>query len=114
MRLFFYSIFINNLNYETAKFKFSRFNQNVTRVQSRRDDNYLLFIVNNDQLFNNCYIFNKNFYSCLNAKVNQNAFTKMKTMIFCSELIPALFTKVFEATTLFWKVNNEYPNPSMF
>ena len=42
---------------------FNHFNQNITRAQSEKDDNYLLFIVNNTQLFIDCYIFNDVFYS---------------------------------------------------
>ena len=34
-------------------------------------------------------------------------------MIFCSEFIQ-LFTKIFEAITLFQKLNNEYPNVKVF
>ena len=34
-------------------------------------------------------------------------------MIFCSEFIQ-LFTKIFEAITLFQKLSNEYPNVKIF
>ena len=54
---------------ETAKSKFNHFNQYVTREQSERGDNYLLLIVSNNQLCNDCCIFNVIFYSCLKAKV---------------------------------------------
>ena len=84
-------------NFETAKLKFSHFNQNVARALSGRGDNYLLFIVSNSQLINDCYIFNDNFYSCLSAKVKQIAFTNMKTMIFCSEFIQNFLRR-------FWKL----------
>ena len=73
-----------------------------------------MFIVTNSQLFNDCYIFDDNFYSRLNAKVMQIAFMNMKPMIFCSEFIQEFFTKIFEATALFWKLNNEYPNTKIF
>ena len=46
--------------------------------------NYLLFVVNNSRLLSDCFVFNDNFYKCLNAKDKQIAFTNMKTMIFCS------------------------------
>ena len=49
--------------------------QNVTRAQqSERDDNDLLGIDNNRQLFYDCYTFDDVFYSCLNAKVKTNCF----------------------------------------
>ena len=35
---------------KTAKLKFNHFNQNVTREQSERGNNYLLFTVNNNRL----------------------------------------------------------------
>ena len=35
-------------------------------------------------------------------------------MIFCSKFIQELFTKMFEAPTLFWKLSNKYPNTTIF
>ena len=37
-----------------------------------------------------------------------------KTMIFWLEFLGKLLTKIFEATTLFWKLNNEYLNTKIF
>ena len=37
-----------------------------------------------------------------------------KAMIYCLEFLRKLLTKIFEATTLFWKLNNEYPNTKIF
>ena len=58
------------------------------------------------------------FYSCLNhglnATLKQIAFTDTKTMIFCSKFTQKLFTKTFEATTSFWKLDKEYPNTKIF
>ena len=59
----------------------------------KRYNNYLLFIVNNSQLLNDCFVFNDNFYTCLNAKNKQIALTNMKKMIFCSEFIQELLQR---------------------
>ena len=50
----------------------------------------------------------------MSAKVKRIAFTNMKTMIFCSEFIQKLFTKILEATTLFRKLTNEYLKPKIY
>ena len=57
-----------------------------------------------------CLLFNDIFCLRLNAKVKQIAYTDVKTMSFCWKFIEELFTKIFEATTLFWKIENGYPN----
>ena len=81
--------------------------QNVTREQqSERGDNDLLGIDNKRQLFYDCYTFDV-FYSCLNAKLKPNCFYEYKKIVFSSEFIQELFMKIFEATFLFWKVNNK-------
>ena len=80
---------------------FNHFNQNVTPAQSKISDNYLLFIINNIQLFSDCCILNDVFHLCLHAKVKQAGFRNTKTMTFCSEFIAELFTKVFQASNLF-------------
>ena len=63
----------------------------------------MLFIINDSQLLDDCYIFNDNFYLCWNAKVTQIVFMNMKTMMFCSEFIQELFTKIWKL--LPWFVN---------
>ena len=50
----------------------------------------------------------------INAKVKQIAFMNTKTMVFCSEFIQEIFTKIFEGTTLLWKLNNECLNMKIF
>ena len=89
--------------------------QNVTRAQqSGRGDYDFLGTDNNRQMFYDCYIFDDIFYSCLNAKVKENCFYEYENDDFCLKFIQELFTKIFESTTLFWKVNNEYPNTKIF
>ena len=78
-------------------------NQTATCAQSERGDNYLLSIVNNSQLLNDCYIFHDGFYSCLNAKAKQIAFMNKKMMIFRTKFIQKLFSKIFKALPFFDK-----------
>ena len=67
-------------------------------------------IVKNNQLFNGCYILNDVFLFMFERKSNASCYNKNEKDDFCSEFIQKLFTKIFEAITLFQKLNDEYPN----
>ena len=52
-------------------------------------------------VFYDYYIFDDVFYSCLNAKVKQIAFTNTETIIFGSEFIQELFKKIMKLPLCF-------------
>ena len=58
-------------------------------------------------------MFNDVFLFVFDRKINQIVFTNTKTMIFF-RIYSRTFRKIFKATTLFQKLNNEYPKMKIF